>query len=154
MAVAAAPAPSPAGRCGSRSGSRSLPGSAAAAPTRDRDPARERQLPAPLEPPELLELAATLGADVPFFLDAGPQLGTGDGTTLAPIDLPQDYSVLLVVPHGDNKPSTADIYADFDARDGAAGFDGRRAALLERSTPFAGRAISRRCRRTTSRRRR
>lgn len=87
-------------------------------------------LPEPLPPPALHELAATLGADVPFFLADGPQLGSGDGTTLAPLDLPQDFWVVLVVPHGAQKPSTASVYAAFDARDGAAGWDERRAAFL------------------------
>jgi len=84
----------------------------------------------PLEPPTLHELAAGLGADVPFFLADGPQLGSGDGTTLAPLDLPQDFWVVLVVPRGVAKPSTASVYAAFDARDGAAGWDERRAAFL------------------------
>jgi len=84
----------------------------------------------PLEPPALHELAAGLGADVPFFLADGPQLGSGDGTTLAPLDLPQDFWVVLVVPHGAAKASTASVYAAFDARDGAAGWDERRAAFL------------------------
>ena len=44
-----------------------------------------------------------LGADVPFFLADGPQLGTGDGTTLAPLDLPQDFWVLLVLPTARDK---------------------------------------------------
>ena len=87
-------------------------------------------LPAPLDPPVLHELAASLGADVPFFLVDGPQLGSGDGTTLAPVDLPQDFWIVLVVPHGTTKPSTASVYAAFDARDGAAGWDERRAAFL------------------------
>jgi 4-diphosphocytidyl-2-C-methyl-D-erythritol kinase len=84
----------------------------------------------PLEPPALHELAAGLGADVPFFLADGPQLGSGDGTTLAPLDLPQDFWVVLVLPHGAAKASTASVYAAFDARDGAAGWDERRAAFL------------------------
>ena len=84
----------------------------------------------PLPPPELHELAAGLGADVPFFLADGPQLGSGDGTTLAPLDLPQDFWVVLVVPHGAAKRSTASVYAAFDARGGAAGWDERRAAFL------------------------
>ena len=87
-------------------------------------------LAAPLPPPALHELAATLGADVPFFLADGPQLGSGDGTTLAPVDLPQDFWVVLIVPHGAEKPSTASVYAAFDARDGADGWDERRAAFL------------------------
>ena len=69
-----------------------------------------------------------LGVDVPFFLEPGPQLGTGDGTTLEPLDLPQDYTVLLVLPHGDSKPSTAEIYVRFDR---AEGFDARRSLVLE-----------------------
>jgi 4-diphosphocytidyl-2-C-methyl-D-erythritol kinase len=81
------------------------------------------------EPRELHAIAARLGADVPFFLYDGPQLGTGDGTTLEPLDLPQDFVVLLLLPHGAAKPSTAQVYADFDARDGARGFDGRAAEL-------------------------
>ena len=43
-------------------------------------------LAAPLAPADLHELAATLGADVPFFLDDGPQLGRGDGSTLEPLE--------------------------------------------------------------------
>jgi 4-diphosphocytidyl-2-C-methyl-D-erythritol kinase len=86
-------------------------------------------LPEPLPPERLAELARPLGADVPFFLTDGPQLGTGDGTELAPLDLPQDYFVLLLLPAGVEKQSTGAVYAAFDERDGAAGFDGRRAAL-------------------------
>jgi len=86
-------------------------------------------LPEPLPTPELHALAATLGADVPFFLADGPQLGTGDGTELAPVDVPQDFWILLVLPYDAAKHSTASVYADFDARDGAAGFDERCAAL-------------------------
>jgi 4-diphosphocytidyl-2-C-methyl-D-erythritol kinase len=87
-------------------------------------------LPEPVSDTELLELAAGLGADVPFFLLDGPQLGTGDGSVLAPLELPQDFWVLLVVPRAIEKPSTAAVYADFDGRDGAAGFEERRSALL------------------------
>jgi 4-diphosphocytidyl-2-C-methyl-D-erythritol kinase len=85
-------------------------------------------LPTPLAPERLHELARGLGADVPFFLEAGPQLGTGDGSELAPLDVPQDYFVLLVLPHGARKESTAAVYERFDGHDG---FDERRAALLE-----------------------
>jgi 4-diphosphocytidyl-2-C-methyl-D-erythritol kinase len=85
----------------------------------------------PLPPETLHEVAAQLGADVPFFLETGPQLGTGDGTTLAPLDLPQDFWVLLVLPRRVVKPSTASVYAAFDERDGARGWEERRDALLE-----------------------
>ena len=88
-------------------------------------------LPKPLPPERLHELAAELGADVPFFLTSGPQLGTGTGTQLEPLDLPQDYWVVLLLPHGETKFSTADVYAEFDARNGAEGFVERRAQLAE-----------------------
>lgn len=85
----------------------------------------------PLLPQRLHTLAAGLGADVPFFLRDGPQLGTGDGTMLQPVDLPQDYWVLLVHPNGAAKASTGDVYGAFDARGGQRGFDGRRNALRQ-----------------------
>ena len=83
------------------------------------------------EPRELEPIAARVGADVPFFLRDGPQLGTGDGTALEPLELPRDYTVVLAQPHGGTKSSTADVYAAFDARTGAAGFEERRGHLLE-----------------------
>jgi 4-diphosphocytidyl-2-C-methyl-D-erythritol kinase len=85
----------------------------------------------PLPPPELDWIAGRLGADVPFFLRNGPQLGTADGAELEPLDLPQDYWVLLALPLGESKRSTADVYRAFDDRDGAAGWEERRRALLE-----------------------
>lgn len=87
------------------------------------------QLDAPLPADELHALAGRVGADVPFFLRRGPQLGTGDGTVLEPVELPQDYAVLLLLPAGASKSSTADVYAAFDARDGAAGYAERAAVL-------------------------
>jgi 4-diphosphocytidyl-2-C-methyl-D-erythritol kinase len=81
----------------------------------------------PLNDGTLRELAAGLGADVPFFLTAGPHLGEGDGTELSPLDLPQDYWILLLLPEGKGKPSTGAVY---DAFTGEEGFAERRAALL------------------------
>jgi len=66
---------------------------------------------------------------VPFFLADGPQLGTGDGTELEPLELPQDFAVLLLLPHGTVKRSTADVYAQFDDRGGEAGWEERVARL-------------------------
>jgi 4-diphosphocytidyl-2-C-methyl-D-erythritol kinase len=83
----------------------------------------------PLPTPKLLELAAELGADVPFFLGDGAALGTGDGSMLAPLELPRTYWVLLILPEGATKASTAGVYAAFDEREGANGFDERRAEL-------------------------
>jgi 4-diphosphocytidyl-2-C-methyl-D-erythritol kinase len=85
-------------------------------------------LPDPLSAQRLQHLAARLGADVPFFLTEGAQLATGTGTDLSPlVDLPRDYAVLLVLPAGAVKESTASVYDAFHGEDG---FEDRRAALL------------------------
>lgn len=83
----------------------------------------------PLPEDRLHEVAATIGADVPFFLTEGPQLGAGDGTDLSPIDLPEDYFVIVLLLHGARKASTGDVYRALDERHGAHGFEHRRAAL-------------------------
>lgn len=85
----------------------------------------------PLPAEELRTIAAQIGADVPFFLADGPQLGSGDGSELAPLDLPQDFWVVLVLPRDAAKTSTADVYAAFDTRHDVAGFAERRQALLD-----------------------
>lgn len=85
----------------------------------------------PLPPDRLRSLAATLGADVAFFLASGPQLGRGDGSELEPLDLPQDYWIVLALPHGAAKESTAAVYRSFDERDGASGWELRRDALAD-----------------------
>lgn len=85
------------------------------------------QLPQPLDDAALQELAAAVGADVPFFLSGGPQLGEGDGTVLQPLALPQEYWILLLLPRGEQKESTEAVYATFTGEDG---FAQRRAELL------------------------
>jgi 4-diphosphocytidyl-2-C-methyl-D-erythritol kinase len=88
-------------------------------------------LPQPLDPGALHTVAAGVGADVPFFLRSGPALGTGTGTDLEPIELPQDFWVVLLLPAGEAKRSTEDVYAAFDARGGGERFAERHAALLQ-----------------------
>jgi 4-diphosphocytidyl-2-C-methyl-D-erythritol kinase len=88
-------------------------------------------LPEPLPAEELRSLAARIGADVPFFLVDGPQLGSGDGSELVPLDLPQDFWIVVLLPHGTTKTSTADVYAAFDARRDVPGFAERRQTLLD-----------------------
>ena len=83
----------------------------------------------PVAAPDLRTLAAGLGADVPFFLEDGPQLGSGDGSVLERLDLPQDYWIVLALPKGAAKDSTAAVYQAFDERDGAAGWEERRDRL-------------------------
>ena len=85
----------------------------------------------PLDEAELAGVATGQGADVPFFLARGPQLGEVDGSRLQPVQLPQDFWVLLVLPEGAAKLSTASIYDEFDARGGAEGYGQRRVALLD-----------------------
>ncbi len=87
-------------------------------------------LPAPLDRDQLDEVARAIGADVPFFLRSGPHLGSGDGSTLAPLAIPQDFWIVLLLADGATKSSTGDVYAAFDARNGADGFAERRAVLL------------------------
>jgi len=79
----------------------------------------------------LRAFARELGADVPYFLEDGPQLGTGDGAELEPVELPQDYWILLVLPRHAVKTSTECVYADFDARGGERGYEERRTSLLD-----------------------
>ena len=78
---------------------------------------------------DLHSLAAELGADVPFFLAQGPQLGENDGTALTPLELPQDYWVVLILPPAATKVSSGAVYAAFDERGGPRGYRNRRAAL-------------------------
>jgi 4-diphosphocytidyl-2-C-methyl-D-erythritol kinase len=77
----------------------------------------------------LAGLAASLGSDVPFFLTSGPQLGRGTGTDMTPLELPQDYWVVLVLPDDARKASTAAVYETFDRRNGSEGFERRMAQL-------------------------
>jgi len=88
-------------------------------------------LPEPLPFDELHGIAAALGSDVPFFLRDGPCLATGDGSQLEPLPLPQDYAVVLALPAGIEKVSTAAVYARFDAACGEVGYEERRSRLLD-----------------------
>lgn len=88
-------------------------------------------LPEPLPADEVERLGRELGSDVPFFLRPGPKLGEGDGTELSALELPQDFWVVIVAPHGERKESTAAVYEAFDRRQGSEGFEARRAALDE-----------------------
>jgi 4-diphosphocytidyl-2-C-methyl-D-erythritol kinase len=103
-----------------------------------------RTLSTPLSDAELSGLAAEVGADVPFFLTPGPKLAEGAGERLRPLELPQDYWVLVALPRLARKTSTADIYRRFDELRGADDFDDRRETLLDalasvrRPRDFAG----------------
>lgn len=85
----------------------------------------------PLAPARLQALAASLGADVPFFLEPGPKLAEGVGHRLSALQLPQDYFVVLVLPREVEKGSTGAVYARFDELGGGPGFERRKERLLE-----------------------
>ena len=73
---------------------------------------------------ELGELAASLGADVPFFLWGGTALGLGRGDVIYPlVDLPQ-YWVVLVLPQVGVK--TVEAYAWYDEDREGSGMQRRR----------------------------
>jgi 4-diphosphocytidyl-2-C-methyl-D-erythritol kinase len=66
----------------------------------------------PLRPAQLTDVAATLGADVPFFLSGGTALGLGRGDEIYPLaDLPRHWIVLLVPGFG---VSSGDAYRWYD----------------------------------------
>lgn len=68
---------------------------------------------APLKPAQLVDVAAALGADVPFFLSGGTALGLGRGDEIYPlVDLPRHWIVLLVPRFG---VSTVEAYGWYDA---------------------------------------
>jgi len=85
----------------------------------------------PLSGSRLHSLAAQLGADVPFFLTPGAKVARSDGTDLERVSLPRELAILLLLPLGVTKSSTADVYRAFDARAGERGFAVRAAALEE-----------------------
>ena len=77
----------------------------------------------PVRASQLTDVAATLGADVPFFLAGGTALGLGRGDEVYPLaDLPRHWIVLVIPGFG---VSSADAYKWYDeerdlARGGAA----------------------------------
>jgi 4-diphosphocytidyl-2-C-methyl-D-erythritol kinase len=66
----------------------------------------------PMKPAQLTDVAATLGADVPFFLAGGTALGLGRGDEIYPlVDLPRHWIVLLVPGFG---VSSGEAYRWYD----------------------------------------
>ena len=90
-----------------------------------------QSLPEPLSSAELHALGLEIGSDVPFFLSPGPKLAEGRGERLSPLELPQDYWMLVAIEAGTSKLSTGAIYRRFDELDGGADFARRREHLVE-----------------------
>jgi len=84
----------------------------------------------PLSQARLHALASSLGADVPFFLEPGPKLAQGGGERLEALELPQDFWVVLALPHDRRKSSTGAVYDRFAQLGGDRGFPERKEALL------------------------
>ena len=66
----------------------------------------------PVRPSQLTDVAATLGADVPFFLAGGTALGLGRGDEIYPLaDLPRHWIVLLIPGFGVSSSEAFGWYA-------------------------------------------
>lgn len=63
---------------------------------------------------DLFQIAASLGADVPFFLKGGTMLCSGIGEVLEPVSLPQKESLFCVVTKPDEGLSTPAVYKLYD----------------------------------------
>jgi 4-diphosphocytidyl-2-C-methyl-D-erythritol kinase len=96
--------------------------------------AANESLAPPLSDEALTELAAAVGADVPFFLTDGPKLAEGVGEKLTPLALPQDFWVVVALPGGAGKTSTGDVYRRYDELGGGPRFAERRTELVEALT--------------------
>lgn len=79
----------------------------------------------PVSPSRLAAIASALGADVPFFMQPGPQIAEGAGEVLQPAGVAFDYHIVLVAPPV--AVPTADAYRLFDKMSGPSGggFTGR-----------------------------
>jgi len=75
----------------------------------------------PVRPAQLTDVAATLGADAPFFLAGGTALGLGRGDEIYPLaDLPRHWVVLLLPGFGVSSREAYDWYdAERDLARGA-----------------------------------
>jgi 4-diphosphocytidyl-2-C-methyl-D-erythritol kinase len=65
------------------------------------------------KPNDLLTIAESLGADVPFFLFGGSMLGTGTGSTLSAKPDSDTHHLIIIVPSA--SVSTRDAYASLQA---------------------------------------
>lgn len=63
---------------------------------------------------QLIKIATPLGADIPFFIEAKPARANGIGEKLSPIEIKNDYYVVLVKPKAGC--STKEIFALLDSK--------------------------------------
>ena len=94
----------------------------------------------PVRPAQLTDVAATLGADVPFFLSGGTALGLGRGDEVYPLaDLPRHWIVLLVPGFGVSTARRLRL-----VRRGARSARAARARASRSTCPARGRRVRRR----------
>jgi 4-diphosphocytidyl-2-C-methyl-D-erythritol kinase len=98
----------------------------------------------PLEPAKLVELAASLGSDIPFFLQNKPALATGRGEMITPLEffpvLRGTYLVLVHPGFGISTPWAYEQLARFpSASRGASGLAQRLISVLQTDAEGAGR---------------
>lgn len=96
----------------------------------------------PLPAPKLAELAASLGSDIPFFLQTGPALATGRGEVIQPLEaFPAMRGICFVLVHpgfGISTPWAYQQLANFPAAaHGTPGRAQRLIALLQTSVAVA-----------------
>ncbi|MFV0430366.1 MAG: 4-(cytidine 5'-diphospho)-2-C-methyl-D-erythritol kinase [Arachnia sp.] len=91
---------------------------------------------------DLSELAASLGADVPFLLVGGTALGTGRGDVIHPVACQGSYYWALALSH--SGLSTPEVFAEFDRLDGPRGVvvdEALLAAVAAGDVPAVGRLL-------------
>ncbi|MBQ3074958.1 MAG: 4-(cytidine 5'-diphospho)-2-C-methyl-D-erythritol kinase [Clostridia bacterium] len=88
---------------------------------------------------DVFALAASIGADVPFFLQGGTQLCRGVGEILEPVSLPQRSSLFCVITKPPQGLSTPEIYRLYDKSRGdfSAPLSSEKRAALESGDPNA-----------------
>ncbi|TVR77429.1 MAG: 4-(cytidine 5'-diphospho)-2-C-methyl-D-erythritol kinase [Sphaerobacteraceae bacterium] len=77
---------------------------------------------------EMLQIAASVGSDVPFFVDGGMALATGTGTTIEPIHYSDRRWFLILLPDLDIPGKTARLYGELNPEDFSDGTLTRRIA--------------------------
>lgn len=69
----------------------------------------------PLSNSDLRDLAVKIGADVPFLIEGGTQLGMGKGEILEPLDIHEKLTFVIVKPRN-LSISTPSVFGDYDKR--------------------------------------
>jgi len=69
----------------------------------------------------LLELAAQVGSDVPFFLSGGTAFASGRGEKVSPLPPPPEKWIVLLKPGIEIANKTAEMYSRLDERDFSSG---------------------------------